>query len=101
MFEHYCEHKMENGMLTFYQFLHLHYADTNHAADDEHAGKLPFKSHQQLNSFLYYFECVNYDEYSAANNLLMNLGKRLFPKNLPPTSQYLSNIWQPPRMGRH
>lgn len=96
--EHFIEHKEENKLITFWEFLTLHYKTTNvKDADYEKDMKLPFKSQTGLFSSIIIFHLFpNFD------NLLNNI----FPtskKSYVITSEHfidssaVCSIWQPPK----
>ncbi len=98
LIEHFAEHKQQNNQLSFLEFLNIHYSgETKTDADHEKDMQLPFKSHDG---------CIT--NFIAANipPTLSNLVLKDFPENINSfspledcilSSNYLSNIWQPPK----
>lgn len=95
--EHFSEHKQQNQTMSFWDFMCIHYAGKFSKDNDyEKDMKLPFKSHDTSQSFIFVASppvapyiapfsvnrqqktCCDYDEQFL-------------------TSFYLSCIWQPPK----
>lgn len=94
--KHFVEHREENKHLTLWQFLYLHYA-TNHGDDADHHkdAQLPFKTHFSPNVAL---QNVVIPTQNAIDNPAVSVEKHSLTMDdwLVP-SNFLSNIWQPPR----
>jgi hypothetical protein len=96
--EHYIEHKEENKLITFLEFLDMHYATaTTKDADYDKDMKLPFKStgntvsFTALNCLLANFETtLNYPVQNA------NAFYSIYSEHIP-NSSLLNAIWQPPK----
>jgi hypothetical protein len=96
--EHFNEHKSLNQGTTFWDFLVMHYTNNDvKYADHDKDMRLPFKSHEgSTHSTLFTFSnnpqllilikpvVIDLNEYNLLENICFN-------------SEYLSNIWQPPK----
>lgn len=99
LIDHYFEHKSASVSLSFFDFLNLHYiSNTDNAPDAEKDKHLPFKSHD---------ECAHITVASAITQPYFNLkftlrhcGKNSYsiPKSDSWVNEYLSSIWQPPKV---
>ena len=93
--QHFVEHREENKHLTLWQFLYLHYA-TNHADADHHKDmQLPFKTHHNcIATFQNVVIPVQNIIYKPVKDVEM---RSHYPDDQFVSSNFLSNIWQPPR----
>ena len=99
LIEHYFEHKTENQSLTFWDFLHLHYAfEDVKNADHEQDMKLPFKSHSNCSTSISYHFADNFIyTFDTPNSAFVTMPPVIHYKALFLKSAHLSSIWQPPR----
>ena len=96
--QHFIEHKEKDTELSLWQFLNMHYAQTDdHDGDAEKDMKLPFKSHDGcIGSLIVAFVPSNFEGivekpfYVTSNVYLTYTDKFIQPA-------YLSSIWQPPK----
>lgn len=95
---HFQEHQQKNPSISFFQFLHHHYA-INHAddGDSERDNQLPFQSHDNCSSFQFPF-------YFFLSFTPLSLSVTLLPEEKPSCysdanilAAHLSAVWQPPR----
>jgi hypothetical protein len=96
LIQHFVEHREENKHLTLRQFLYLHYA-TSHADDADHHKdmQLPFKTHHNC---IAAFQNVVIPTHNTIHKPVTVFKKRpLHPGDQSISSNFLSNIWQPPR----
>lgn len=96
LIEHFVEHREENKHLTLWQFLYLHYA-TSHVEDADHHkdAQLPFKTHHNC---IAAFQNVVIPAQNTIYKPVMAIEKHsLCPDDQFVSSNFLSNIWQPPR----
>ena len=96
---HFLEHRAETEKLTIYQFLYIHYAQGDvKYADYEEDMKLPFK---ESSNFLVQTNLITPPQIfrvTLNKNLSKVLQKKFFYTNDSLiTSNFLSNIWQPPK----
>lgn len=98
LFEHYSEHKAQNGALTFSDFLLMHYASSNHKdADHQRDSQLPFKSHEcpaTINMHTLFVEqhAINIEIPAVQEVEITNFYVAIIPDS------HLSDIWQPPKL---
>nr|WP_198999489.1 hypothetical protein [Flavobacterium sp. ASV13] len=96
MVEHYVEHKEQNPNLTFFQFLCIHYQGQDvYDADYEKDMKLPFKSHTNISSVVFYPLLQEYKTIQKVNYKYKK--QNLYTYYFSYSSISLSSIWQPPR----
>ncbi|MFH6964229.1 hypothetical protein [Flavobacterium plurextorum] len=96
MVEHYVEHKEQNPNLTFFQFLCIHYQGQDvYDADYEKDMKLPFKSHTNISSVVFYPLLQEYKTIQKVNYKYKK--QNLYTYSFSYSSISLSSIWQPPR----
>jgi len=97
LIEHFAEHRDENKHLNLWQFLYLHYAVSHGVDADHHADmQLPFKTHHN---------CVASFSNVIVPKQKVFITKPVFgiedlavnPDDSYISSNFLSNIWQPPR----
>lgn len=96
--EHYVEHKEENKLITFLEFLHMHYS-TAHAKDADYNKdmKLPFKSPSNTIAFNA-LNCLQANFETELNYPVRNAKAFYFiySEHIP-NSALLNAIWQPPK----
>ena len=95
---HFGEHKQQNNQLTFLDFLNIHYSgETKKDADHEKDMNLPFKSHDGCVASFF----AAYIPPAFSNFVLKEFpeNKKIFnsKEDIFLGSNYLSNIWQPPK----
>jgi hypothetical protein len=101
LIEHFFEHKVQNTQLTLWEFLCLHYADTQAKdADYEQDMKLPFKSHDCCNSLVIVACVLQQSPLFHWPNRVTYLTERTFKviEEVFFNSSFHANIWQPPRI---
>ncbi len=96
MAEHYMEHKKQNPNLTVLEFLSIHYQgpdvfDADYAKDM----KLPFKSHANISSVVFYPLIQEYKTIQKVN--FTHKKQNLYTYYFSYLSISLSSVWQPPR----
>lgn len=95
LFEHFTEHKELNRKISFFDFLCMHYSSNND--DDDRDMQLPFKSHDnysvQITVVIPRQEPLSFDFIPAFDKNFS------LDKNFNFSSSFLSNIWQPPKIG--
>lgn len=96
--EHYIEHKEENKLITFLEFLHMHYS-TAHAKDADYNKdmKLPFKSTGNTIAFNA-LNCLQPNLETELNYPVQNSKAfySIYSEHIP-NSALLNSIWQPPK----
>lgn len=97
---HFLEHRAETKKLSIYQFLYIHYAqDDVKYADYEEDMKLPFKA---SSNFLIQTNVITPPQIfrvTLNKNLSKVFQKKFFYTNDSlMISNFLSNIWQPPKL---
>lgn len=95
---HYSEHKQWDGSITFLQYLRMHYAEhDDQNADYRRDQQLPFKTlaHSPIAAIAFVLPAVSV-VFLAAVSFREKRQKRSF-HTLFYTSQYLANVWQPPK----
>jgi hypothetical protein len=96
MVEHYVEHKEQNSNLTVFQFLCIHYQGPDVFDADYHKDmKLPFKSHTNISSVVFYPLTQEYKTIQRINYKYKK--EKLYAYSFSYSSISLSSIWQPPR----
>lgn len=98
--EHYSEHKKWNPDISFISFIWMHYLDDdNKYADQARDQQMPFKTTYHPSLSLAGF-IVPSPEYAIVPKISVRTQKqRLITDSYIHSSQYLSSIWQPPRLG--
>ena len=95
--EHFSEHKQQNETMSFWDFLCIHYAGKFSKDNDyEKDMKLPFKSHDTSQTFIF---VANPPVTPYISSLSINFKEKTFchyDEQFLPTF-YLSGIWQPPK----
>ncbi|WP_428656856.1 hypothetical protein [Runella sp.] len=95
---HFQEHQQKNPSISFFQFLHHHYA-INHAddGDAERDNQLPFQSHDNCSSFqapIYLF--LTFVPLTPSV-VILSKEKTSFYSDSHLLSAHLDSIWQPPQ----
>ncbi|MBS4027823.1 MAG: hypothetical protein KGZ58_04210 [Ignavibacteriales bacterium] len=94
---HYFSHGDEQKNMGLVEFIHIHYSpDQNNPQGDDHQDKssLPFQGEHSHTQLMQFYAHSNFDI-----NLILptgSLDKILFNHSVP-LSEYLANIWQPPK----
>lgn len=100
LIEHYVEHKNVNAQLSLLEFINIHYVEPTKVDDDYLEDmQLPFKTHNDSHAFasVYsYFE--NKQEYSISTPFIEYSANHKEYINPNTISQYLDEIFQPPRV---
>jgi hypothetical protein len=96
--EHFNEHKSLNQGTTFWDFLVMHYTNNDVTyADHDKDMRLPFKSHEgSTHSALFTFS-NNPQLLTLIKPVVIDLNEYNLLENICFNSEYLSNIWQPPK----
>ncbi|SDD01331.1 hypothetical protein [Niabella drilacis] len=95
--EHFIEHRQEDPGMTLWAFLKMHYDNPVKDADYQTDQKLPFVSHSGSLTLVFTLD----------NGFLVELKKWRVPPSKPVAlyrnvfyqKDFLSSIWQPPRVG--
>ncbi len=98
--EHFFEHKNENNRTTLISFLEMHYLNGfTKDADFEKDMKLPFKASQD-NCFSFVVLLPTLEKFELNNEpFVLEIHKpTILYKNQVFISNYLSAIWQPPKI---
>jgi len=97
LIEHFLEHNEANQSLTFWEFLHMHYANNNVKYPDyDKDMQLPFKSHHACDNFVTVFSLLpNHPQIIQP----VYFKKAVFCEyqSLLIPSSALESIWQPPK----
>lgn len=98
--EHFFEHKNENKTTTLISFLEMHYLNGfTKDADFEKDMKLPFKTSQDnCFSFVVVLPTPEKFELNSEPSVLEMHKPTILHKNQVFISNYLSAIWQPPKI---
>jgi len=100
--EHFIEHKQQDPKMNFLEFLCMHYAHGNvRDADYDKDMRLPFKScNSNINNTISFCTPATDHTFSFTERLYpVVVNKTFFPKDERfYASDYLSFIWQPPRL---
>lgn len=100
LIEHYIEHKNVNDQLSVLEFIDIHYVQPTKIDDDyQEDMQLPFKTHNDSHAFASsnsYFE--NKQEYSISTPFIEYSANHKTYVNPNTISQYLDEIFQPPRI---
>lgn len=98
LFSHFVEHQQIDPSMSFGDFLYHHYA-IDHGDDGDAAtdNKLPFKSHDHCNSFVFPISIFHTIQFSQIKPIIIEKKNVLFSSSANIISAYLSTIWQPPR----
>jgi hypothetical protein len=99
LIEHYNEHKALDERISFWNYLKDHYADEGQHADYERDMQLPFKT--LIHSHLVHTAVVlpAFQPFIAVAHIIYtDKRQQLFAHTSVFSSNYLSAIWQPPRV---
>jgi hypothetical protein len=96
--EHFIEHKEKNSHLSLWEFLDMHYAQSDdHDGDRDKDMKLPFKSHEGCISItIVALPSTNIGLLSAKPMHTERKVHSIYTENFL-SSSHLSSIWQPPK----
>lgn len=96
--EHFIEHKEKNSNLSLWEFLNMHYAQSDdHDGDRDKDMKLPFKSHDGcINTTIVALPSTNIGTLSAKPICIEKKAYSIYTENFL-SSSHLSSIWQPPK----
>jgi len=98
IFQHFAEHKKENGKITFLEFLDIHYMHGSPMDKDyERDMQLPFKTSSDCISVISPAFVPPVITYSIEVTVAVVHQRFFGKKNQLLTSSYLANIWQPPK----
>jgi len=95
---HFQEHQQKCPSISFFQFLHHHYA-INHAddGDADQDNKLPFQSHDNCSSFQFpFYFFLSFTPLSSSIRIIKE-EKPSYYTSAHILAAHLSTIWQPPR----
>ena len=95
---HFFEHRLEQPDTSLAEFLHVHYSHDHDNHKDEHHDKgcLPFQGeHIQHIQITHFCTQSNFDIKLIPH--ISSLDKNSFNQSFP-LSEYLANIWQPPKV---
>lgn len=99
LLEHYKNHRLETPDITFFEFLHLHYGDSQHAQRDAgHHQKLPFSKPNQHHVAIG-VQAVQIPANVIASNgfaFLRKIEVVLYFENEITTLS--TGVWQPPKL---
>jgi len=95
---HFFEHRSENSETSLVHFLQIHFSKEykNHQEDNHDNGCLPFQGEHQHPVQLLHFLDNKYTDFRLIPQ--SNAVKNLYCRPSSPTSTYLANIWQPPKV---
>ncbi len=98
VFQHYAEHKLMNGNISFLQFLDMHYMhgspmDSDHDRDMQ----LPFKTIDDCVYFVSNVFIPLLQQPSISAPALVGQKQTYILRNHYIIPAYLANIWQPPK----
>jgi hypothetical protein len=96
--EHFIEHKEKNSNLSLWEFLNMHYAQSDdHDGDRDKDMKLPFKSHDGcINTTIVALPSTNIGTLSEKPICIEKKAYSIYTENFL-SSSHLSSIWQPPK----
>jgi hypothetical protein len=99
LFQHYKEHKAQDGGISFLQFLRIHYHDaTVMDADYDKDMQLPFKNHDRCHSNTINACTLPFFTAVIEKPFVTKEQKHIISNDDFINSVYLSSVWQPPRM---
>ena len=95
---HYFTHKSEQNDIGLVEFIHIHYSHDhdNHKDDHHDRGCLPFQGEHNC-----HIQTMQFCSYSKVDfNLIPPVrdARKIFPDSEFSPSEFLSNIWQPPKV---
>ncbi len=95
---HFFEHHSEQPETSLAQFLQIHFSNEhkNQKEDNHDHGCLPFQGEHHHSVQLLHFYTNNHADFRLIPQ--GNVVKNLYFKQGFPTSTYLANIWQPPKI---
>ena len=98
LLQHFENHRQENPSITFYEFLHLHYGDSQHTQRDlKHHQKLPFsKTHHHHVAGFQVIQTPEEIKSAIGFTLLRKIDVVLYAENKVSTP--VSGVWQPPKV---
>jgi hypothetical protein len=98
LFQHYKEHKVLDGGISFLQFLRIHYHDTA-VIDDDYAKdmQLPFKNHDACHNINFNVSSATSFPSAAEKPFISCQHGHIISNDDFINSVYLSSVWQPPR----
>lgn len=99
--QHYLEHKEQNGALNFVAFIKMHYSTDNNEASESQHENLPFKNH--ITPLVCLVVVLNQQPVivpaTSTFKVFIKTKDSFAPsKDQFLSSQYLSTIWQPPKV---
>ena len=100
LIEHFQEHKKEDGSISFWSFIELHYGSEfqKHQTAHDHS-KLPLKNAHPSVSTLIVVSDINYSTLNINEQLAAPEQKQVLPSFKQSfISRNLTDIWQPPRV---
>ncbi|MCG2612055.1 hypothetical protein LZZ90_11100 [Flavobacterium sp. SM15] len=98
LIEHFTEHRKQNPIINFWDFLCEHYADYNHSDKDyDRDMQLPFKTLTHSASDLAFFPTIDFECELPVKKIPADNRQNLVYAGFIYTSTYLSSIWQPPK----
>lgn len=97
LIHHFNDHRKESCTLSFVEFLKLHYSNNQHIHHEngDHQN-IPFKQNIDFHTSVYFFKQVN--DFSLFSEFSVDLPVRLFYYTKHISSDYLSRLYQPPRL---
>ncbi len=96
-FEHFSEHKAQDGGISLIAFIDMHYLNGSPRDKDyDRDMELPFKTSSDNISIINNFVPLN-PTFSIKNPIEILKKKNYTRLNQSSISMYLSNIWQPPK----
>ncbi|MCC6369804.1 MAG: hypothetical protein IT236_02240 [Bacteroidia bacterium] len=98
MIEHYHEHKEKNHLISFFDFLDMHYSNTqDDDGDADRDMKLPFKSHNNCASVSNNLFTGSVHQAYAFHPLETKTKTYSLPQLQFIPSSFQVSIWQPPK----
>lgn len=99
LIEHFKEHKQWDSKISFLGFMYMHYfQESNKYGDYGKDMEMPFKMHDHSFATLMGFLVLPPDYLITTKTVYQNFEKKQFTNSSVYSSQYLSAIWQPPRV---
>ena len=98
LLKHFENHKQEDPSISFLEFLHLHYGDSQHAhRDQQHHQKLPFsKSHHHHVNLVQVIQAPEEIKSSIDFTLLRKIEVVFYSESKVSTPS--TGVWQPPKV---
>lgn len=97
LIEHFVEHQSQNGELSLYEFISLHYSDESEH-HDENEKKFPFKSHEHCLNYNVAYVLTKTFEGIELKPDFETIREFSIPKSSSLTTTNPSAIWQPPKI---